>query len=630
MNFPLRRYWNLLVTYLRAQRGKAGLLAILLVGSIAMQLGNPLLMRSFIDTALGGGSGQQAMTLAVAFFVLALLQQVVAVCATYVGEDVGWTATNQLRFDLAKHCLRLDLGFHNARTPGLLIERVDGDVTTLSNFFSQFVVQLLGNAALMLGILVLMFAQDWRIGLPFVVFVVLTMVAVGRVRNIAVPRWKAARQARADLYGFLEERLGGTEEIRANGARAFVMRRFFELIRVVGGRELRAGLMDSIMVNVTWVLFAVGNALAFVVGAWLFERGEMTIGTVYLVFHYTNMLRNPIERITEQMQDLQRASASISRVEELLHTQGVIHDGPGEQLPNGPLAVGLERVTFAYDDERWAMGETRRQGDNETNAKSHAPHSIFHAPSLSPQSSPTDNGQRMTDNGQVVVLDNISLSLAAGRVLGVLGRTGSGKTTLARLLLRLYDQTEGCICIGGVDHRAPTLADLRRRIGVVTQNVQLFHATVRDNLTFFDTTIPDERIIGVLRELGLGAWHAALPNGLDTKLAAGGSGLSAGEAQLLAFTRIFLQDPGLVILDEASSRLDPATEHLIDQAVSRLLQGRTGIIIAHRLGTIQRTDEILILDHGQIAEYGPRTALIDNPDSRFAQLLRTGMEEVLA
>jgi ATP-binding cassette subfamily B protein len=229
-----------------------------------------------------------------------------------------------------------------------------------------------------------------------------------------------------------------------------------------------------------------------------------------------------------------------------------------------------------------------------------------------------------------VVLDDLTFRLEPGAVLGLLGRTGSGKTTIARLLFRFYDPTNGVIRLGGVDTRTITLANLRQRVGIVTQSVQLFQATVRDNLTFFDSSISDERILQVIHDLGLDGWLAALGDGLDTQLSAGGGGLSAGEAQLLAFTRVFLQDPGLVILDEASSRLDPATERLIERAVDRLLTGRTGIIIAHRLATVQRADAIMILEEGRIAEYGQRVALASAAESRFSRLLRTGLEEALA
>jgi ABC-type multidrug transport system fused ATPase/permease subunit len=232
-----------------------------------------------------------------------------------------------------------------------------------------------------------------------------------------------------------------------------------------------------------------------------------------------------------------------------------------------------------------------------------------------------------------LVLRDVSFHLKPGRVVGLLGRTGSGKTTLTRLVFRLYDPDLGSITLGAedgmVDVRRTQVQELRRRIGMVTQNIQLFHATVRENLTFFDDSIPDARILEAVSDLGLDDWFKALPNGLDTELESGGGGLSAGEAQLLAFTRIFLRDPGLIILDEATSRLDPATESLIERAVDKLVRNRSAIIVAHRLGTVQRADDILILENGRTIEYGERAHLAEDPSSRFYHLLETGLEEVL-
>ena len=224
----------------------------------------------------------------------------------------------------------------------------------------------------------------------------------------------------------------------------------------------------------------------------------------------------------------------------------------------------------------------------------------------------------------------------------MLGRTGSGKTTLTRLLFRLYDPTQGVVRLGEVDVRDAALADLRRRVGMVTQDVQLFGASIRDNIALFDPGVTDEQIRRGLAELGLLDWMEGMPGGLDAELASNGGGISAGEAQLLAFTRLVLRDPGLVILDEAASRLDPVTEARLERAIDRLLgadpqrqptsasRARTGIIIAHRLHTVQRADDILILDGGRVVEYGPRERLASDPASRFAGLLRTGLEEALA
>jgi ATP-binding cassette subfamily B protein len=212
----------------------------------------------------------------------------------------------------------------------------------------------------------------------------------------------------------------------------------------------------------------------------------------------------------------------------------------------------------------------------------------------------------------------------------VLVRTGSGKTTLTRLLYRLYDPDAGVIALSGVDLRTVGLDELRRRVGVVTQEVQLFQATLRENITFFDASIDDAAVMAALAELGLAEWVRAMPDGLDTLLSAGGRGLSAGEAQLLAFARLLLRDPGLVILDEAAARLDPITEQRLEAAIDRLLRQRTGVIVAHRLHTLQRADDILILEDGRVIEYGARAMLAADPTSQFARLLQSGLEEVLA
>jgi ATP-binding cassette subfamily B protein len=592
----LKTYAALLGRYLRPHWPWAAGLAALILGNIALQLVNPQIMREFLDTAQAGGPADVLFRAGLLFLAVAFAQQIVSVLATYVGENVAWKSTNTLRADLTEHCLRLDMSFHNAHKPGEMIERIDGDVTALSNFFSQFVIQILGNALLLVGILALLFREDWRVGLTLGVFAMINLVVLVRLRNIGVPHWAAERQASANLFGFLEERLAGTEDIRANGGKAYTMHHFYQLMRELLRRSLKAGMMVNILYNAMFFFFALGTAAAFAVGAWLFYQEVLTIGSVYIIFAYTNMLERPIDQIMHQVEDLQKAGAGIARIEELSRIRSRLSDRSRERLPAGALAVEFQDVSFCYKDLENGSLEQARPGER--------------------------------------VLHELSFELQPGTVLGLLGRTGSGKTTLTRLLFRLYDPEEGMVRLGNhgsaMDLRQVSLSNVRQRVGMVTQNIQLFHATVRDNLTFFDDRIPDERILEVLRAVGMEAWLRALPSGLDTVLESGGSGLSAGEAQLLAFTRIFLQDPGLVILDEASSRLDPATEHLIERAVDRLVQGRTAIIIAHRLGTVQRADEILILDRGRIVEHGPRAALASDPASRFYGLLQTGLEEVLA
>jgi ATP-binding cassette subfamily B protein len=552
----------------------------LLLGSIGLQLLNPQILRAFIDAVTNPAAQSGLLGIALLFLSLAILQQVLNVAATWASERVAWTATNALRFDLALHCLRLDLGFHKARTPGELIERIDGDVTALANFFSQFVVQVLGSLLLLLGVLAVLWTVDWRVGAALTFFALVTLGAMLGLRTIAVRFWKAYRQASAQLYGFIEEHLAGTVDIRANGAQPYVMRRLYEFMRVRFQTGRIARLVSAIPWSVPDLAEALGIGLSFFLALTLYSAGSVTLGTAFLVYFYTQALFQPLHMISNQLDDFQKASAGAARVQEMMSTRSALHDGTMTDFATGAPAVEFRNVTFAYE-------------------------------------------------GDDAVLHDLSFRLAPGEILGLLGRTGSGKTTVTRLLLRLYDPTAGSITLGGVELRDAELAAMRRRIGMVTQDVQLFRGSIRDNLTFFDRSIPDTRIWAALEALGIVEWCRALPQGLDTTIEGGGGGLSAGEAQLLAFTRVFLKDPGLVILDEASSRLDPVTERLVDRAVAGLLRGRTGIIIAHRLSTVDRADTILILERGSLAEYGPRAALVADPESRFAHLLRTGVEEVL-
>lgn len=566
-------YRKFLMTYLSPQRGRVVGLAIALFTSIGLQLLNPQILRYFIDTAVAGGSQRLLVMAALGFMATAISRQGCAITATYLSETIAWSATNELRLNLARHCFYLDLSFHKAHTPGELVERVDGDVEALAQFFSQFVLLVVGNVLLVAGVLGVLWWEDWRVGLDLSLFALFALGALVWLQTLAVKPWRVYRQISAEFYGFVAEYLGGLEDIRANGAVGYVMNRFYLILRRWLAAFHRARFTSTLLWGTTVGLFSVGNAIALAIGAYLWSRNAVTIGTVYLLFYYTTQLEAPIENIREELEQFQQAAASFQRVQELLDKQSQLRISGQAVLPQGALSVQFEDVWFGY--------------------------------------------------GEQSTLEKIDFHLPAKQVLGLLGHTGSGKSTLARLLLRLYDIQQGEICLGGVNVAQVSLHELPHHVGLVTQDVQLFQTTVRNNLTFFNSHILDKHILQTIEDLGLMPWLEDLPQGLDTVLGADSSGLSAGQAQLLAFARVFLKDPGLVILDEASSRLDPQTEALIERAVDRLLENRTGIIIAHRLKTVMRADRVLILEKGRVVEWGDRTDLLKDTHSRFSSLLQT-------
>ncbi len=576
MTKPTSR-WRALAALLRPDAMRWGWVGALVATSAGLALAGPLVVRAIVDQAKAGATTSELVRLAGLFLAIAVGAQLLTVAFTWSATVTAWHTTNEIRMQLAAHVLGLDHEFHRKHTPGELIQRVDGDVTSVSDFLGQVVPRVVGAAAMVVGMIGVLAVVDWRLAVGAAVYVVLSALLIVKGRHRAVGEASDEMGAYAKLYGGIEERLTAAEDLRANGAGAHAMWRF---IGESAGALNSAVRRESAFLRLWWAVqgsVAVGASISLVSGAVLVRSGAISLGTAFLMFQYVLLLERPLEDVVHQLETVQKANGAMVRVIDLLAIQPAIIDDGTISPAAGPLAVEFDAVSFQYDDD--------------------------------------------SDDEQV--LRDITMNIAPGRSVGIVGRTGSGKTTLSRLVLRLIEATDGQLRLGGVPIGEIPVAELRRRVAMIPQEVELFSGSVRDNVTLFDPAPTDGQVETALRLAGL---ETLVTGGIHRDLGAGGTGLSAGEAQLLALARVWVRNPDLVVLDEATSRADPETEARLEAAVAELIQGRTTLIIAHRLSTLRHVDEIVIIDHGTIVEHGNRDDLVADHASRFHHLLDLALE----
>ncbi len=580
MSPTLKYTISLLRKYLKPYIGQVILLGFLLVLYNGIQIANPQVIRFYIDAVFAETLDSKAILFASLMYIgFSLIHRSVYVVIRYLSQKLAWATTNDLRVDLTNHCMNLDMTFHNQYKTGEMIERIDGDASSLSEFFSTFSIYFFGSLILLIGVLTAVFIEKWVYGVLFLGFAFLALIAFYFVRNVSSPLWKKARESTTALFGHIEESVSGLEDIKGNGADEFLMKRFHEVSQTDFKNKNKAMIVSRTYYAINVAMRAILNIGILVVSYYLSSFLETDAGVIYLLLTYGTNLLWPLRLLLWQIEQLQNSLANVERINEFFQIETKIIDDGEIIFPEGKVSLAFDNLDFGYSEN--------------------------------------------------LVLKDISFNLEPGRTIGLVGQTGSGKTTLARLVFRLYDPKSGKIRVNGINTKNFPLKELRSNVAYVTQDVELFKASIRDNVTFFDKEIPEEIILDIFKDIGLEKWYNNLPNGLETIIKSEECGLSAGEEQLLALTRAFLKDPKIVILDEASSRLDPATERQIEIALEKLLHGRSAIIIAHRLTTLYKVDDVLILSNGEMMEYGSREDLAKNPKSQFSQLLQKGMEEVL-
>ncbi len=568
-------HWRALARLVRAEVRTYIRLALVLTVGASLPLAGPLLVRRVVDLAASGSaSTADVVGPATAYLVIAIASQFLAVFVTWLATVTAWNTANRLRLELAEHVLSLDLEFHRTHSPGELIQRIDGDITSVSDFLSKIVAKAVSALLLVLGMVVVLTVLNWRLGLGFAVYALIAGWIAGRTRDRAVGETVTEMAAHAKMYGGIEERLTAGEDLRSNRAGPHVMWRFIQdntEVLAASMRSEKAFIAFWARVQLTLI---VGVAIALGGSAWFLQAGAISLGTTLLLVQYALMLRRPLEDLVDDFDVIQKASGAMVRVGELQATRSALADNGSASPPPGALSVECVGLGFHYGD-----------GDP--------------------------------------ILTKVNLSIPAGRTVGLVGRTGGGKTTLARLVLRLADATEGQLLLGGVPIQDLPLGELRSRVAMIPQEVHLLAGSVRENVTLFDASVSDDRVVDALTRAGLAKLVAG---GIHRRLGGDELSLSAGEEQLLSMARIWLRDPDLIVLDEATARIDPKTEERLHDALAELTQGRTALIVAHRLSTLHSVDEIVVIDGGRILEHGNRASLEADPNSEYRRMLDLGLE----
>lgn len=549
-------------TYLRPYRARVALALVLVTVWTLLGLAGPYLIKMAIDDGIVRGSAR-TLNLAIAIYVAVKLaayfvQRAEIVVVSRVGEGY----LRGLRVRVFDHLQRMSLAFLDRYRAGVLVSRMTSDVDSLQELVQTGLSTLLSNTLLLVMSVCVLGAVSWKLLCVCLLAVPFVVVASVRFQRLSSLAYLTVRDRIAQTLAHLQEGIAGVRVIQAFAREGLEADRFAAEGRLLYGAHMNAVKQQAWYLPV--IEFAGHGSTALVVGfgGVLVHRGEATIGEVTFFVLTLNNLFDPIQQFSQLFNQMQSAGASLRKLVGLLDTPPDLPERADAVVLPREGALATEGLSFRY------------------------------AP------------------GGDLVLRDVQLTVASGERLALVGPTGAGKSTLAKLAARLYDPTEGCVRFAGIDLRDATLASLRERIVVVPQEGFLFNATLRDNVRLARPAATDAEVERALADIGCLDRFQALEDGLDTRVQERGSRLSAGEKQLVSLARAALVDPALLVLDEATSSLDPGTEMLVERAVQRLMQGRTVIIIAHRLTTAVRADRVAVIDDGRLVEVGTHTDLL--------------------
>lgn len=563
-HLPLGTMLRRILPLFRPHARRLALAAALMLVAVAAELAGPLIIRHVLDTDIPGQDQAGVLTRAVWYVLLYAIGMGAAYAQVILVSRVGLSIITEIREQAFAHLMSLSLAYFDKNPPGRLMARVESDVERLRQLFSDVALALLRNIVLLAGTFAVMMAADSRVTLTILALMAPVVFATYFFLQYIRRAYRVVRRLYARVSTFLAEYVQGIPILQIFGytekAQMDLMRlntdKYSKEVRIFFRQYAFWGAFSSIEIAAVMVIIYIGARHVFGVA--------MTVGTLVLFIEYTRRLFFPLVMFSEQLNFIQQAFASADRVFAILDTPSRTPDLPGaeREIPEDWKEIAFDDVTFVYD-------------------------------------------------GGARALDRVSFRIRRGEKIALVGLSGGGKTTVTNLLLRFYEPTEGTITIDGVDIRRYRQKEWRKLIGLVLQDIHLFPGTLRDNLEVLRDGTPEHALESALEVAQATEMVRRLPDGFETELSEGGTNLSMGERQLLCFARAIVDDPGVLILDEATSSVDPATERKLQDSLDHLLEGRTSIIVAHRLSTITKVDRIFVLHEGRLAEQGTHHELYE-------------------